>query len=101
MLMTLSFKKMRRKKTIVQQKKQEVLQQLSLICSELEEKATVEVLLHPDLWPKTRVLADGCGESIYMTRNILLQLVEEGTIIKHDELLSNSLRWYVNKGGNK
>lgn len=32
-----------------------------------------------------------------MMRNILLQLVDEGKVIKHASLLSNSLRWYINK----
>lgn len=92
---------MRRKKYVFHQKKQEVFNQLNFLCREIEKEGkggTVE--LEPDLWPKTRMLADSCGETIYMTRNILLQLVNEGKVIKHSSLLLNSLRWYVKKDGN-
>lgn len=90
---------MRRNKTAVQLKKQEAFRTLALICQEIasspKEGAPVS---DPTLWPKTRELADNCGESIYMMRNILLQLVDEGKVIKHASLLSNSLRWYINEG---
>ncbi len=32
-----------------------------------------------------------------MMRNILLQLVDEGKVIKHTSPLSHSLRWYINE----
>lgn len=91
---------MRRKKSVVHQKKQEIFNQLNLLCRGIEKNGKGDsVELEPDSWPKTRELADRCGETIYMTRNILLQLVNEGKVIKHSSLLLNSLRWYVKKDG--
>ena len=90
---------MRRNKTAVQLKKQEAFRALALICQELASSPKEGThLSDPTQWPKTRELADNCGESIYMMRNILLQLVDEGKVIKHASLLSNSLRWYINEG---
>lgn len=89
---------MRRKKSVVHQKKQDVFNQLNLLCREMEKDRKGDTLLsEPHSWPKTRELADRCGETIYMTRNILLQLVNEGKVIRHSSLLLNSLRWYVKK----
>ncbi|MEJ5062369.1 MULTISPECIES: hypothetical protein [Erwiniaceae] len=90
---------MRRNKTAVQLKKQEAFRMLALICQEIASRPKMGThLSDPTLWPKTRELADNCGESIYMMRNILLQLVDEGKVIKHASLLSNSLRWHINEG---
>jgi len=90
---------MRRNKTAVQLKKQEAFRALALICQDLASIPKEGTHLpDPTQWPKTRELADNCGESIYMMRNILLQLVDEGKVIKHASLLSNSLRWYINEG---
>lgn len=73
---------------------------LALICQEIAPRPNEGTQLSdPSLWPNTRELADNCGESIYMMRNILLQLVDEGKVIKHASLLSNSLRWHINEGG--
>ncbi|MBD8107844.1 hypothetical protein EpCFBP13511_07110 [Erwinia persicina] len=89
---------MRIKKTPVAQKKCEMLHQLSLICSEIDaRRGEGGALQQPEVWPKTRDLADSCGESIYITRTLLLQLVAEGKVIKHSSLLLKSLRWYINK----
>lgn len=89
---------MKIKKTPVEQKKCEMLHQLALICGEIESsRGEGGGLQQPEVWPKTRDLADSCGESIYITRTLLLQLVAEGKVIKHSSLLLKSLRWYINK----
>ncbi|QGU89576.1 FaeA/PapI family transcriptional regulator [Erwinia sorbitola] len=89
---------MRRTKLVVQEKKQEVLRTLNLLCGGMNEsREKGRGFSNPETWPKTRELADSCGETIYMTRNILLQLVNEGKVIKHSSPLLNSLRWYANK----
>ncbi|KMV66826.1 FaeA/PapI family transcriptional regulator [Rosenbergiella epipactidis] len=77
-------------------KKDEVLKVVSELC---EKHNSVKVLRGqlPDLelWPKTRDISDKCDSSIYVTRSLLLQLVEEGKIIKSPQLYSNSLRWFI------
>lgn len=79
-----------------QLKKQEILKTLHCLC---KNKASVQggkcYRPEPEYWPKTRELSDSCGVSIYATRAILLQLVEEGKVIKSPKSLLNSLRWYV------
>lgn len=89
---------MRRNKTTVELKKQEAFRTLALICQRVASSPEEGPhLSDPTRWPKTRELADNCGESIYMMRNILLQLVDEGKVIKHTSPLSHSLRWYINE----
>lgn len=87
---------MRSEKLPRQLKKQEILKTLHRLC---KNRALVQgnngYLPEPENWPKTRELSDCCGESIYTTRAILLQLVEEGKVIKSPKSLLNSLRWYV------
>ncbi|SEQ36010.1 FaeA-like protein [Rosenbergiella nectarea] len=77
-------------------KKDEVLKVVSELC-EIHNSAKVKQGQLPDLelWPKTRDISDKCDSSIYVTRSLLLQLVEEGKIIKSPQLYSNSLRWFI------
>lgn len=48
----------------------------------------------PEQWPKTRELADKCGENIYTTRTLLLALEKEGKVHCTHRSINNSLRWY-------
>lgn len=48
----------------------------------------------PEQWPKTRELADKCGENIYTTRTLLLALEKEGKVRCTHRSINNSLRWY-------
>lgn len=77
-------------------KKDEVLKAVFDLC---DKHTSVKVKRGqlPDLefWPKTRDISDRCDFSIYVTRSLLLQLVEEGKIIKSPQLYSNSLRWFI------
>ena len=77
-------------------KKDEVLNAVYELC-EKHSNVKVKCGQLPDLalWPKTRDISDKCDSSIYVTRSLLLQLVEEGKIIKSPQLYSNSLRWFV------
>lgn len=77
-------------------KKDEVLKVVSELC-EKHNSVKVQRGQLPDLelWPKTRDISDKCDSSIYVTRSLLLQLVEEGKIIKSPQLYSNSLRWFI------
>ena len=77
-------------------KKEDVLKAVFELC-ELREDSKSQRGQLPDLefWPKTRDISDRCDTSIYVTRSLLLQLVEEGKIIKSPQLYSNSLRWFV------
>lgn len=49
----------------------------------------------PEQWPKTRELADKCGENIYTTRTLLLALEKEGKVRCTHRSINNSLRWYI------
>jgi|UniRef100_A8GKX1 DNA-binding transcriptional regulator YhcF (GntR family) len=49
----------------------------------------------PEHWPKTRELADKCGENIYTTRTLLLALEKEGKVSCTHRSINNSLRWYI------
>jgi DNA-binding transcriptional regulator YhcF (GntR family) len=49
----------------------------------------------PEQWPKTRELADQCGENIYTTRTLLLALEKEGKVRCTHRSINNSLRWYI------
>ncbi len=79
-------------------KKREILQALSELCKDtgrgIQPGSTLPEL---QFWPKTRQIADSCDASIYVTRSILLQLVEEGKVIKSPQLYFNSLRWFIKK----
>ena len=77
-------------------KKDEVFKVVSELC-EKHNSVKVQRGQLPDLalWPKTRDISDKCDSSIYVTRSLLLQLVEEGKIIKSPQLYSNSLRWFI------
>lgn len=77
-------------------KKDEVLKVVSDLCDKHYSKEIKRGQL-PDLelWPKTRDISDKCDSSIYVTRSLLLQLVEEGKIIKSPQLYCNSLRWFI------
>ncbi|MBT0727900.1 FaeA/PapI family transcriptional regulator [Rosenbergiella australiborealis] len=77
-------------------KKDEVLNAVSELCEKYTHSMIQKGQL-PDLdfWPKTRDISDRCDSSIYVTRSLLLQLVEEGKVIKSPQLYSNSLRWFI------
>lgn len=79
-------------------KKTEILKALEALCLENGPPSGGRGAL-PELhrWPKTRQISDRCDTSIYVTRAILLQLVEEGKVLKSPELYFNSLRWYIRK----
>ncbi len=80
------------------QKKKEILQALTELCkAPAEDTLSGANLPELEYWPKTRQVADQCDASIYVTRAILLQLVEEGKVIKSPQLYFNSLRWYIKK----
>ncbi|PIJ43087.1 FaeA/PapI family transcriptional regulator [Tatumella sp. OPLPL6] len=77
-------------------KKDEVLKVVSELCEKYNSvKVQRGQLPDLELWPKTRDISDKCDSSIYVTRSLLLQLVEEGKIIKSPQLYSNSLRWFI------
>lgn len=76
-------------------RKSQILSALKTMCSEY---AAIEksLLLPPvDVWPKTRDLADRCGESIYSARSLLIALENEGKIHCFHRRISNSLRWFI------
>ncbi|MBT0721286.1 hypothetical protein EFZ10_12620 [Tatumella sp. TA1] len=77
-------------------KKEDVLKAVFELCEQHKDSKFQRGQL-PDLdfWPKTRDISDRCDTSIYVTRSLLLQLVEEGKIIKSPQLYSNSLRWFI------
>ena len=79
-------------------KKREILQALTELCKDLNsETPSGSTLPELEFWPKTRQIADRCDASIYVTRAILLQLEEEGKVIKSPQLYYNSLRWFIKK----
>lgn len=57
-------------------------------------KAPAAIIPPPEQWPKTRELADKCGENIYTTRTLLLALEKEGKVRCTHRSINNSLRWY-------
>lgn len=79
-------------------KKREILHALNELCLDVCPEPLQGGLL-PELqyWPKTRQVADRCDASIYVTRAVLLQLADEGKVIKSPQLYFNSLRWYIKK----
>lgn len=48
----------------------------------------------PELWPKTRLLANICNEDIYTARLLLLSLEQDGKLLCSKRRIQNSLRWY-------
>lgn len=77
-------------------KKNEVLDAVTMLCQRPATfKASSGQLPDLEYWPKTREISNLCDTSIYVTRTLLLQLVDEGKIIKSPQLYSNSLRWYI------
>lgn len=83
--------------TRVQKKKDKIFQGLLKLCRERFSSEGVvlnaDQSLSEECWPKTREIADDCDESIYVTRNWLLKLNDEGKVVINDH--SHSLRWFV------
>ncbi|CAI1116547.1 FaeA/PapI family transcriptional regulator [Serratia entomophila] len=75
-------------------RKLRMLNVLQVLCRERAEGAGGH---HPppEQWPKTRELADRCGENIYTTRTLLLALEKEGKVYCTHRSINNSLRWYI------
>jgi hypothetical protein len=71
-------------------KKHNMMKSLNLLCGEIQSPPPA-----PELWPKTRQLADACNESIYTARLLLLALEKEGKVLCTHRSVHNSLRWYV------
>ena len=77
-------------------KKDEVLKAVIELCERHKQPSEKRGQLPDlDLWPKTRDISDLCDSSIYVTRSLLLQLVDEGKVIKSPQIYSNSLRWFI------
>lgn len=74
---------------IFESKKRKVLQALFSMLPEAQSPPP-----EPEMWPKTRQLADLCSEDIYTTRLLLLSLEREGKILCSHRSIRNSLRWY-------
>jgi hypothetical protein len=72
-----------------------MLNVLQGLCSERIALDTLQEPPPPELWPKTRELADKCGENIYVTRTLLLALEKEGKVHCTHRSINNSLRWYI------
>ncbi|WP_337263548.1 MULTISPECIES: hypothetical protein [unclassified Serratia (in: enterobacteria)] len=73
-------------------KKRQMLKALQGLCA---LHMTQETLPPPELWPKTRELADRCGENIYVARTLLLALEKEGEVCCTHRSINNSLRWFI------
>lgn len=76
-------------------RKLHMLSVLQALCSERMAPGTLQEPPPPELWPKTRELADMCGENIYVTRTLLLALEKEGKVRCTHRSINNSLRWYI------
>ncbi|MFC0226911.1 FaeA/PapI family transcriptional regulator [Serratia aquatilis] len=71
-----------------------VLLALQSLCSDEDASDT---LPSPELWPKTRHIADYCGIDIYASRRYLMQLVKNHQAYVSSSAINNSLRWYIVK----
>ncbi|ANS45272.1 FaeA/PapI family transcriptional regulator [Serratia inhibens] len=76
-------------------RKSHMLNVLRKLCMERAAGAGVHHPPPPEQWPKTRELADKCGENIYTTRTLLLALEKEGKVRCTHRSINNSLRWYI------
>lgn len=76
-------------------RKLHMLNVLQGLCSERMTPDTIQEEPPPEQWPKTRELADRCGENIYVTRTLLLALEKEGKVRCTHRSINNSLRWYI------
>lgn len=79
-------------------KKERIYMNLGKICStRMGETRSTDPYLPESCWPKTREVEEECGESIYVTRHWLLQLVGEGKVncYQGGAGRSNSLRWCI------
>lgn len=70
-------------------RKLRLMEVLCIICGEVIDPPPAQTR-----WPKTRMLANSCNETIYTTRLMLLQLEEEGKVLCSHRRIQNSLRWY-------
>lgn len=76
-------------------KKRHMLKVLQDLCSLHMTPGELQAPPAPELWPKTRELADQCGENIYVARTLLLALEKEGKVHCTHRSINNSLRWYI------
>ena len=76
-------------------RKSNMLNALARLCSARMSSFEGSLLPPPELWPKTREMADQCDENIYTTRTLLLTLVKEGKVYISSHPINNSLRWFI------
>lgn len=77
-------------------KREKILKQLIELCSErLSELRRHDEEFTESYWPKTREIADRTGESIYVARNWLLKLCDDGLVIRRRTEGSKLTSWCV------